>query len=189
MPIQGRSHRLSAPARILVAVFVAATSFVCCGGDPATDPQAVPAAAPTVRVRALAQARAEWPELTIEVVEVSRVDGTLLVRFRFANESGQPFEFGDRFAAGPGDRDTIADVALAEPSGQRKYFVLRDRANRPDCSTGLLPLAPGERRLLFARFRAPRADTSRITIQIPHVPEIADVPVALPGGQNGPGVV
>jgi len=189
MPIPWRSRRSSAPARPLLAALVAATSFVCCGGDRTSDPQAVPSAPPTARVRALAQARAEWPELTIEVIEVSQVDGALLVRFRFANESGKPFEFGDRFAAEPGDRDTIADVALVEPSGQRKYFVLRDRANRPECSTGLLPLAPGERRLLFARFPAPRAGTSRITIQIPHVPEIGDVPVAVPGGQTGPGVV
>jgi hypothetical protein len=159
-----------------VAVLVAAAAAcVSCNRDPRADREtrpAAPAAAP-----ALAFARAEWPGLTIEVVEVKRIGGMLAVQLRFTNASPQPFEFGTRFAADPADRDTLADVALVEPMGLRKYFVLRDRENRPACSTAVPALQPGERRLLFARFPAPREGTSRITIQIPHVADMRDVPI------------
>ncbi len=167
-------------SRLLLQILALAAISFSCGRDPAarTDPPRPPA--PQV----LAQARAEWAELTIQVVEVTRRDGSLVVRLRFANHGTQPFEFGDRFAADPADRDTIADVALLEPSGQRKYFVLRDRENRPQCSRDLTPLQPGEERLVFVRFPAPLAGTSRITIQVPHVPDLPQVPVT--GGQNGP---
>lgn len=171
---------------LLPAALIATTALLSCSRDPAADPPATP---PAQHVRALAQAKAEWPELTIEVLEVRPVGGTLLVRFRFVNTSAQPFEFGDRFAAQPGDRDSLADVALLDPSGRRKSFVLRDRANQPQCSAGQSPLEPGEKRLLFARFPAPLAGTSRITIQVPHVPEMREVPVAAASGPNGPGGV
>ena len=145
--------------------------------------------APAVRDVVLAQSKAEWPELTIQVVEVSRDQSGLTVRFRFVNASAQPFPLGDRVAADSADHDSLAGVALVDPSGRRKYFVLRDRDNRPVCSRDLPPLEPGERRLLFARFPAPLAGTSRITIQIPHAPDLPEVPVAGAGGQEGRGVV
>jgi hypothetical protein len=175
-------------ARFVPATLLLAAALTSCSRDPAPDPGAARVPAATTRRPALAMAKAEWPGLTIEVIEITRVGGTLLVRFRFENAAAQPFGFGDRFAADPADRDTLADVALLDPSGRRKYFVLRDRANRPECSTGLSPLEPGEKRELFARFPAPAPGTSRITIQIPHVPEMREVPVAA-GGQNGPGIV
>ncbi len=164
----------------LAAPLLLAIVGMSCGGAPVPDPERA-SAAPTVKSEVLARAISEWPGVTIEVTEASRDSGTLLVRLRFANTSTQPFEFGDRFAADPADRDTLADVSAAEPGGRRKYFVLRDRANRPDCSRDLSPLQPGETRLLFARFPAPLAGTSRITIQVPHVPELPDLPLSSGG--------
>jgi hypothetical protein len=174
-------------SRLFPAMLIVAAAFVSCGRDPAPRPEAAPAPVPVSQAAVLAEAKAEWPELTIQVVDVSRVDGTLVVQFRFANAAARSFQFGDRFAADPADRETLADVALVDPSGRRKCFILRDRANRPECSRDLAPLEPGETRLLFARFPAPPAGTSRITIQIPHVPDLREVPVT--GGQNGRGVV
>ncbi len=170
-----RRVRSSMPSRLFLAALAAAAGVVSCGPQQKTSGASTPATTRTAR--ALAQARTEWPQLTIEVLEASRTGSTLLVRFRVANQAPQSFEFGDRFAADPADRDTLADVALLDPSGQRKYFVLRDGVNRPACSTGLAPLKPGETRELFARFPAPAANASRITIQIPHVPDIRDVPI------------
>lgn len=170
IPMPSRRSRL-APYR-LFAVVVVVAAFAGCGGQPEVDAQASGAPAAS---HSLAQAKAGW--LTIDVLGVTRAGGGLLVRFRFANGAAQPFDFADRFAADPAERNSVADIALLDPSGRRKYFVLRDRMNQPVCSTGLSPLRPGEARMLFARFPAPPAGTSRITIQIPHGPDIADVPI------------
>ena len=156
-----------------LAALVAAAG-VACGREAGREPAPARAAAP---LPALARARAEWPGLTIEVVQARRTGGVLLIQMRFANTSQQRFEFGNRFAADPADRDTLADATLLEPSGLRKYFILRDRDNRPACSADITPLQPGEQRLLDVRFPAPPEGTSRITIRLPHVPDIRDVPL------------
>jgi len=176
-----RSLRLCGSGGPFLAALLTAVLLACCSPNARTDPEAASArATPATPAPApvLAEAKAEWPGLIVQVVEVKRNAGTVSVQLLFANTSQQPFEFGDRFASDPADRDTLADVVLVEPSGLRKYFVLRDRANRPAGSGAVSPLRPGERRPLVVRFPAPPAGTSRITIQIPHVPAIRDVPIS-----------
>ncbi len=161
----------------MAAVIVAAGASACARvGDDRQDRAAVaPPAAASPAV--LAAADTEWRGVRVEVVEAQRTGALLEVRFRVVNLSPQPFEFGNRFASDPADRDTLADTTVAEPGGWRRYSVLRDRDGRPLCSTAVPPLEPGERRVLFARFPAPQEGTSRITIQIPHVAELREVPV------------
>ncbi len=159
-----------------LAALLVAVPLACCSPGARTDSGSAPPAPAPAPV--LAEAKAEWPGLIVQVIEVKRNAGTVSVQLLFANTSQQPFEFGDRFASDPADRDTLADIVLVEPSGLRKYFVLRDRANRPAGSGVVSPLRPGERRPVFVRFPAPPAGTSRITIQIPHVPAIRDVPIS-----------
>ncbi len=172
-------------ARLLAACLVAVLTLSC-SRDAQTPAGRPPAAAAPARPQVIAEAKAEWPGLVVQVLDVSQTDGSLVVQFRFANSGTQPFPFGDRFAADAADRDTLADVTLTDVSGRRKYFILRDRANRPLCSANLTPLDPGESRVLFARFPAPLPGTSRITIQVPHVRDLGEVPIS---GQNGRGGV
>ncbi len=169
----------------VVLLVIAAAAALSCRRPPETT-QAPPPARPAVQ--RVAQAKAEWRPLVVEVIEATRSGASLTVRFRFTNSGPGPFEFGDRFAFEPPDRDSLADVAVLEPSGSRKYFVLRDRWERPDCSAGIEPLRPGETRELFVRFPAPPPETTSITILVPHVPEIRDVPVGSGDQKPGSGV-
>lgn len=164
----------------LRGAFIAGLLFVSCGPGGRVDPDAAsprvpsPPPAPAALVP---EATADWGGLTVRVVEAKRIAGVLSVQLLFANTSSQPFEFGDRFASDPADRDTLADTVLVEPSGLRKYFVLRDRASHVVGSGAVAPLRPGERRLIAVHFPAPGSGT-RITIQIPHVPVFRDVPIS-----------
>jgi hypothetical protein len=108
---------------------------------------------------------------------VTRIgDYALKVVFLFANTSaaGDIVTFGSGFAAA--DMDTIADAYLLDAANQRKYFVMRDGSNRAECSSGVGPLRPGERRALWATFAAPPRGVARITIRLPHV-EPLEVPL------------
>lgn len=100
--------------RFVTGPLMLAVVSMSCGRDPAKE--SAPAPAPAVRDVVLAQSKAEWPELTIQVVEVSRDQSGLTVRFRFVNASAQPFPLGDRFAADSADHDSLAGVALVDPS-------------------------------------------------------------------------
>lgn len=167
----------------VLAVFVAGAAVVSCSRQPEAAGKKLPN--PPQAARALAHVKAEWPQLAVDVVEASRSGASLTIRFRFTNAGPGAFDFGDRFASDPADRDSLADVALLDPSGLRKYFVLRDRSNRPACSTEPSPLRPGESRELFVRFPTPPPGVSRITILVPHAPEIRDVPIG--GSDQTPG--
>jgi hypothetical protein len=170
----------------VMTVLVAGAAVVSCSRQP--EPAGKKPPNPSQAAPSLAHVKAEWPQLVVDVVEAARSGASLTIRFRFTNAGPGAFDFGDRFASEPADRDSLADVALLEPSGLRKYFVLRDRSNRPACSTGLSPLRPGETRELFVRFPAPPPGASRITILVPHVPEIRDVPVGNRDQMPGTGV-
>jgi hypothetical protein len=173
--------RLPVSARVLASALTALMGLVlaACAG-----PQGRSAAPPAAAQRdpnppALAEARSEWPYLSVRVTEVTRIgDYALKVVLLFVNTSaaGDSVDFGSRFAAAAADVDTIADAYLLDAANQRKYFVMRDDSNRAECSSLIGPLRPGERRALWATFAAPPRGVTRITICLPHV-EPLEVPL------------
>lgn len=91
---------------------------------------------------------------------------------------GDAVALGSTFASDPRDAGTIADMFLWDEAGQRKFYMLRDDADRPRCSTETGDLAPGERRRVWAMFPAPPAGVSRLTVCLPHVPPMTGVPIS-----------
>ncbi len=169
-----RGRRSARPALAVVSALLLASSCAQPQHREAKAPAApaIPAPAP------LAEARAEWAALTVQVLSATRTGGILDVQLALVNNSGEPLDVGNRFASDPADRGTLADAVVVEASGMRKYFVLRDRENRPAATVVESPIGPGARRGLLVRFPAPPRGISRITIQIPHVPPLAGVAIS-----------
>jgi hypothetical protein len=138
--------------------------------------QRAEAAAP----RVLAEAKADVPNLSVQVLEVTRSGrDTLTVVLYLVNSDGPGVRvaLGSAFAAEARDAGTLADAYLWAPPGRRKYYVMRDDDDRPVCSGGLEELAAGERRRVWMTFPGPPPGVDRITICLPHVPPIENVPI------------
>jgi hypothetical protein len=164
------------PPSLILAV--ALTSGACARPREPADAAAPPAAPP---VRVLAEARADSSHLTVRVLEIKRTGPdvvTVALLLVNTGEPGQPFELGAAFASDPRDAGTLADMFLADEAGQRRYFVLRDAADRPRTSVETAALAPGESRAVWASFPAPAPGTARVTVCLPHVPAMSGVPVS-----------
>jgi hypothetical protein len=173
------------PARLLVSASVPVSALIglvlaACAGPQRQSEAPSPRAERDASPPALAEARSEWPHLSVRVTEVTRIgDHALKVRFLFVNTSAANdiVRFGSLFAAAASDADTIADAYLLDVANQRKYFVMRDDSDRAECSSGIGALRPRERRALWATFAAPPRGVTRITLRMPHV-EPLEVPLA-----------
>jgi len=173
--------RESYPLRcLLVAVCLLAGMAGCRSQEPGPS-----AGIEVLDTRSPALARAtspQWPALTIEVVELQRpAPGVLEVKLAVVNApTGSAFDPRAQFAADATEAGTLSGIYLMDADGQRKYFVLRDDAGRPQCSNGLGSVGPGGRIDLFARFIAPGSDVQAVTVHLPGFAPAGPVPLGGP---------
>ena len=102
-----------------------------------------------------------------------------MLRVSFQNTSASSIapgtsQFSDLSASG-GD---VGGIHLIDPINKKKYFVLRDTANKCVCSGYLPRLNVAERVTSWARFPAPPEDVRKISVVIPSFPPIDDVAIA-----------
>ena len=137
---------------------------------------AAPQAAP---VKPLASADGETPGSRIEVQELKRVSGdTMMLRFALINDADVPLRVGFNFGAMSSyDYDSVAGVHLIEPVGKKKYLVVRDSANKCDCSRGVKDVAAKSRANLWARFPAPPDSVDKIVVVVPKFSPMDDLPI------------
>jgi hypothetical protein len=145
------------------------------GGSPA-DAQQTPAPATPL-------ASAEYsqdPTLRCELLEAKRVSGgALLVRWRIVN------------GAGPGGGGLVATSAkpirytfhweelfYIDPSENKRYQFLTDSAGHRILEVFEGDLPAGQQRANWAKFPAPPANSTKISIQIPRFPPFEDVPIS-----------
>jgi hypothetical protein len=151
-----------------LAVLVLAVTAACGGGTPVPDPVSRPAsrATPAPRPAALAALDVAGEDgIRLEIVSATRpTAGVVELRLALVNDGASAFDLGSRWAASADDLGAISDLALSEPDGQKRHFVLRDDQGRPLCSTGEAPIEAGERRELWARFGAPGASVSTMRL-------------------------
>ncbi|MCL4848172.1 MAG: hypothetical protein KJ066_16645 [Acidobacteria bacterium] len=140
--------------RVLLAVALLVAAAACGPGAPVPEP--APQSVAPAGGAALASLAVEDAEgVRLEVVDVTRPAlGVVEVQLTLVNIGASAFDLGERWAAA-GEPGALSELALAEPDGQKRHFVLRDDHGRPLCSTGEAPIAAGERRQLWARFGAP----------------------------------
>lgn len=123
---------------------------------------------------------AEASHLTVDVLELARVGPNVLkLRFVFSNTSdaGEYIEFGNAFAQEDADAGTVAGVYLIDAFRQKKYFILRGSDGKALCSSGITRIGPGESLELWANFPAPPQDSSLVTVHVPMIPPIGEVPI------------
>lgn len=115
----------------------------------------------------------------LELVEVVRVSRDVVeVRLSLINRGTEPLDVGSRFAERETDAGSVSAMVLLETAARKKSFVLRDASERPLCTTGLTPLAPGDRRTVWARFPAPGSRS--VTVELPGLAPLTSVPVPPP---------
>ena len=146
-------------------------------GD-ATEPVA---AAPAPLPDALAETTGEEGTLRIEVVALERRSpGTLELRMAVTHIGSEPtaLDIAQRFSADGPDRGTLSEIYLADLGHQQKLFILRDAEGDPIGSRDERPLAPGERRDVWAHFPAPSAGEDAVVVHVPHAEPMPNVPIA-----------
>jgi hypothetical protein len=155
--------------------------------QPSAPPAAQPAAAPTQPAQPIPSgtviASAQYsddPDLRCDLLEVKRASGgALMIRWRIVNTASaqpsglkatQPKAIYYNFGWG--------DLYYTDPSENKKYNFLTDAdGNRIlDVFNGNLP--DGQQRANWAKFPAPPATSTKISVVIPKFPPFEDVPVA-----------
>jgi hypothetical protein len=130
---------------------------------------------------ALATADGEKPGVRVEVQELKRTSGdTLSLKFALINDSTESFDFGYALIeqGKTNDYNSISGVNLIEGVGKKKYFVVRDTEGACLCSRGLSSVTSKSRVNLWAKFPAPPAEVSTITVVVPHFTPMEDVSIS-----------
>lgn len=130
---------------------------------------------------ALASADGEKPGVRIEVQELKRTSGdTLSLKFVVINDSAESYLLYSCVLCDPekNDHGTVSGVNLIEGVGKKKYFVVRDTEGACLCSRSLYSVVSNSRANLWAKFPAPPADVSKITVVVPHFNPMEDVHIS-----------
>jgi len=153
----------------LILIAVATLSGLSVAGFGAAHAQAVLASA---------QYSAD-PDLRCDILEVKRVSGGALnIRWRLVNTMGQ----GGGLTGGTGKSINYnfgwEQLYFIDPAENKKYQFLTDSSGKRILEVFYGNLGPGQQRLNWAKFPAPPASSTKITIQIPQFAPFDDVPVS-----------
>jgi hypothetical protein len=150
---------------------------------PTSVPAAAPAAAPVSPGTVIASAQySNDPNLRCDLLEVKRVSGgALLVRWRLINDASKPQPNG--LVAGAAPKAVHYDfdwpqLYYTDPAENKKYAFLTDSENNRVLDMWWGDLPPGEQRLQWAKFPAPPATSTKVTIYIPKFAPFEDTPVS-----------
>lgn len=182
--VQAHWARLQAPPEDVPAVVLLVEGClpfedVEIGAAPSTHPLAGPSPA-------LASQESESPGVVVELTRLSRRSGEFVtLTFRYRNTGLDPYRF-------PHQR-LVRSAYFLDNANRRKYEVVRDQEQQPICSE-ILGLAsqtgdtipPGGALTLWAKFPAPPADTTAVTVLVPFAPPFDDVAIAGAGGAAAP---
>ncbi len=120
------------------------------------------------------------PDLRCDLLEVKRVSGgALMVRWRIVNAAS---------AGGGGLTPTAekqirygghgwAEYFFIDPAQNKKYLVLTDSANTQIGDVASVDLRRGASRGMWAKFAAPPATSTKISVSIGGFPPFEDIPV------------
>jgi hypothetical protein len=151
---------------------------------PANVPAAAaPAAAPMSPGTVIASAQfSADPNLRCDLLEVKRVSGgALLVRWRLINTGGATQSSGLVAGAAPKAIHYDFDwpqLYYTDPAENKKYAFLTDSENNRVLDMWWGDLGPGEQRLQWAKFPAPPATSTKVTVYIPKFAPFEDTPVS-----------
>ena len=108
--------------------------------------------------------------------------GALLVRWSIVNTAGQGGGAGGFASTSEGKKIGYGfswdQLFFIDPAENKKYLVLTDSSNNRIAEIFEGDLPPGAKRLDWAKFPAPPASSTKISISIPKFAPFEDVPVA-----------
>ena len=122
------------------------------------------------------------PNLRCDLLQVRRVSGgALLIRWRLTNAAGVPQSNG--LVAGAAPKPVHYDFSWTElyytdPAENKKYAYLTDSEGNKVLDVWYGDLPPGEQRLQWAKFPAPPATSTKVTVYIPKFAPFEDTPVS-----------
>ena len=118
----------------------------------------------------------------VEVQELKRSSGgTVTLKFAMINDStNNELSLRYRFGENNSDADfgSVAGTTLVDPVSRKKYLVVRDTEGHCMCSAGVPNMRPKSRVNFWAKFPAPPADVKKVSVIIPHVIPMDDVPIS-----------
>jgi hypothetical protein len=135
--------------------------------------------------------KGDLPGITLAINQLRRSDpNTVTLIFSITNQGTKPFAFdwtwGELGFVRVGDALSfdMSGVYLVDPEGKKKYLVLRDTNKGCICTTGILKagealkgLDAGQQTTMFAKFPAPPASVTKLTVAVPHFPALDGVPL------------
>jgi hypothetical protein len=123
------------------------------------------------------------PDLRCDLLEVKRVSGgALLVRWRVINTAGQPGGAGGFASTSGGKKISYSfswdQLFVIDPAENKKYLVLTDSNNGRIAEVFEGEIAPGAQWIAWAKFPAPPAGSTKVSVTLPKFAPFEDVPIA-----------
>lgn len=135
----------------------------------AVAPAKAAAAAPSLGVQ-----DHEVSGVQVALLEMKRTSGdTVTVKWQYRNTASDKRDVSEMW-----HHRAAEGAYLIDAVNKKKYLVVRDAANLPVSSDGrTTTLEPGGAVTSWAKFPAPPADVTKITLNVKGVPPFEDVPV------------
>lgn len=179
----------AAPAAPAASAPAAPAAETAAASAPASDAATTPAASPATAAApaapaaaAIATADGEKPGLRIEVTELKRGSGdTVSLKFTLVNDTDEVFGIHSNYLGDTSlneDYASVGGVHLVDAAGKKKYMVVRDSEKACVCSSGVKEIPAHSRASLWAKYPAPPATTTAVSIVVPHFSPMDDVPIA-----------
>jgi hypothetical protein len=112
--------------------------------------------------------------LSVELTSVQKTGDSVIVRFKYINSSDKSVLL--RGQVGGQVEDLIYYV---DAKNKKKYLVIRDTEKKPLASAlHEMTLDAGETKGCWAKFPAPPADVTAISVYIPGAPPFENIPLA-----------
>ncbi|HEY2932111.1 MAG TPA: hypothetical protein VGK99_10225 [Acidobacteriota bacterium] len=162
----------------------AAASPAATSGATTAPAASAPAPAPVQPASATAIASAQYsadPDLRCDLLEVKRVSGgAVAIKWRVTNTAGGQ-KAGDLAASQP--KSIYYDfnwneIYYIDPAENKKYGFLTDAEGNKILEVFWGSLPAGQQRLNWAKFPAPPATSTKISVNIPKFAPFEDVPVS-----------
>lgn len=140
----------------------------------AARPTAAPPAAPPAASVIASETHADDPVLRCDLLEVRRVSGgAVRIKWRMVNTGAKNADYSGV---------SWSNLYFVDPAENKKYGFLTDTEGHGilDVYEGTLrgPLKPGQQVAQWAKFPAPPATSTKVTVNIPKFAPFEDVPVS-----------
>jgi hypothetical protein len=181
-----RTNRwLGIPIVVTLACFVCAivsaqepTATATTDSSPKGDTSAPTSTATNTSSSASEKVDTEIDGVTAELVSATRTDGdTVTIKFKFTNGGQKHVEIN---FTGYSPDNLASKVYYIDSKNKKKYLVVTDAAGTPICSTmkGSTKLNAGESKSGWAKFPAPPAGVTTISVYLPGTPPFEGVTIA-----------